>query len=279
MSRGPSMLAPVRCLTLELKDLADTQDFDLNGEIGAFYGFEYTADGYYKRKEIEDKKIPKLEQLRNIEASIIDNFEYKLVRKDNKWILTPLIGWKIKFEFISPYTYFDNQRNFRKAFNAGPIHISLIPENNSRREIEIKIYKKIQYMLHRKDSVTKEAVTRLQFMPQMPLTSEFTLIFDISIHRDDNPDDGVGISDKLAEGISISWVNLDVEALRIIVVIQKSGDEIKAISSTDKVILNVTPENLKELTYINITNLDLIGFYYTENVLSEDILSSLTTIP
>ena len=68
MSRGPAEEYPTRCTTIELKDLADTDEFDLNAEIGAIYGFEYTDEGFYKRREIDDKKIPKLEQLRNVEA-------------------------------------------------------------------------------------------------------------------------------------------------------------------------------------------------------------------
>ena len=87
MSWGPEepvLLAPTRCITTELKDLADTQDFDLNGEPGAMYGFEYTDDGYYKRREIEDKKTPKLEQLRNVNIDAYGNFEYRLFKNNNK---------------------------------------------------------------------------------------------------------------------------------------------------------------------------------------------------
>lgn len=281
MSRGPDqpvMLDPVRCATLELKDLADTEDFDLNGEIGALYGFEYTNNGYYKRAEISDKKVPKLEQLRNVVADNVGQFEYKVVKKrDNKWHLIPFIDWEIKFEFLSPFTFFDNNKYFRKSFNSGPLHVSLIPQNNSRREIAIKPYKKRQYILHRKKTVTKDAATQLEFIPKMALADEFTMIFELSV-RADNPDSlPVGVSDNLMKGILISWQNLDVESVRCTIVIQNRGEEIKAVSTSDKVILSVDPDNLKELTYINVTNLDLIGFYYTESILSDDLLKMIAS--
>lgn len=285
MSRGPDqpvMLAPIQCITVELKDLADTQDFDLNGEIGALYGFEYTDDGYYKRSEISDPKNPKLEQLRNVVADNIDNFEYKLVRtpSDNKWHLIPIIDWIIKFEFLSPYVYFSrSERTFRKALNSGPLHVSLVPMGTSRREIEINAFKNRQYLLHRKDSVTKNATTKIQFIPEMPLPDTFTMIFDISVRaQDPSPSGAVGVSDNLMRGITIAWQNLDVEALRITVAIQNNGREIKSISSSDQVLINVNTQQLTELSYINLTHLDLIGFYYTDNVLSEDILQMVTKL-
>ena len=86
MSRGPNqpvLRDPIRCITLELKDLADTEDFDSKGEIGQLYGFEYTDDGYYKRAEVTEKKIPKLEQLRNVEVPVDGFHEYKIVKKQD----------------------------------------------------------------------------------------------------------------------------------------------------------------------------------------------------
>eukprot|EP00745_Piridium_sociabile_P030721 TRINITY_DN50_c0_g2_i2.p2 TRINITY_DN50_c0_g2~~TRINITY_DN50_c0_g2_i2.p2 ORF type:complete len:284 (+),score=16.13 TRINITY_DN50_c0_g2_i2:608-1459(+) len=280
MSRGPRppvMLAPTRCTTLELKDLADTQEFDVNAEIGAVYGIEYTNDGYYKRVEVtEGKKHPKLEQLRNVEADITDDFEYKLVRKENKWHLFPVIDWEIKLEFISPYTFFGSEQTFRKAFNFGPLHVSLIAAGQSRREIEIKPFKKRQYLLHRKDSVIKKAVTKLQFLPKMPLADQFTMVFDISILKDVPVNGVVGVSDILMKGVQIAWQNLDVESLRAVVIIQNNGSELRTVSSSEKVNVTLNPSNLTELLDIDITHLDLIGFYYTESVLSAEILNRIT---
>ena len=281
MSRGPDqpvLLEPVRCTTLELKDLADTEDFDLNGEIGQLYGFEYTDDGYYKRAEITDKKVPKLEQLRNVVGENVGQLEYKIVKKkDNKWHLIPFVDWEIKFEFISPFTFFDSNKNFRKAFNSGPLHVSLVPQKNSRREIEIKPFNKRQYLLHKKKSVIKDGATQLEFIPNIPLPDEFTMIFELSVRKDD-PGPPVGVSDVMIKGILISWQNLNVESLRCTVVIQNSGEEIKVLSSSDKVILSVNPKNLTELSFINITNLDLIAFYFIEDVLSDGALEMLTGI-
>ena len=280
MSRGPeqpNLRAPTRCITVELKDLADTQDFDLNGEVEAVYGFEYTEEGHYKRAEIQDKKNPKLESLRNVEADLIENFEYKLVRVDTKWNLTPIIDWPIKYEFLSPYVYFDQQKTFRKALNSGPTHVSLVPMSTSRGEIEIKKFDK-KYLLHRKESVVKNATTKLQFMPQTPLPAQFTILLDISIQKDTEEGGVAGVSDNLMRGVSIAWQGLEVEALRMTVVIQNDGQTTKATSSSDKAILNVTPAHVTELTFINLTHLDLIGFYYTDKVLSEDILQMITTL-
>ena len=104
------------------------------------------------------------------------------------------------------------------------------------------------------------------------------MIFDISIHKDKNPDDGIGISDILMKGISISWQGLDVETLRISVVIQSDNRQIKSFVSSDKVTVNVDQNNLTKLEYIDLTHLDLIGFYCTDHVLPEEFLNSLTTI-
>ena len=273
MSRGP--VIPTRCTTIELKDLADVEDFELNGEVGAFYGFEYTEEGLYKRAEVvtEERKILRLEQLRNVEVQHIENYEYKLIRIDNKWHLIPHIDWEIQFEFLSPYTYFDRLFQFRKAINNGPLHVSLVPASTSRKEIEIKPFKKNKYLLHRKDSITKASVTRLQFVPKFPISKNFTMIFDISIRAKPG-----SVSDVLLPGLNISWRNLDTETLRILIAIQKETDDIKAIASSDKIHLSVNSDSLTELSYINLTNLDLIGFYFIEKVLSEEILQQITNI-
>ena len=105
MSRGPVILAPKTCSTIELKDLGDVQDFEKNAEIGEVYAFEYIDEGYYKRKALGDGKKPrnpKLEQLRNVEADGEDDLTYKITYKEGKWFFKPDIDWQIKFEFISP---------------------------------------------------------------------------------------------------------------------------------------------------------------------------------
>jgi len=272
MSRGPVLLAPTRCTATELKDLADTVDFDQNGEVGETYGFQYTEDGFYKRVEVsEDRKIPRLEQLRNVLGeNFYDNIEYKLKRKDNKWSLIPSIDWEVKFEFLSPYTLFANNRNFRKSLNEGPMLVSLIPDDNSRREIEIKQFNKKQYLIHRKESVTKNAVTKVNFLPKIPVSNEFTMILDISVRSNVK-----SISDVLMRGVKISWRDLTEETLRISVAIQSDSREIKSFVSSDNVVLTVT--QIDELEFINLTHLDLIGFYFTDRVLPEDLLTSLTT--
>ena len=271
MSRGPVILAPKTCQTIELKDLGDVQDFEKNAEIGEVYAFEYTDEGYYKRKALEDGKKPrnpKLEQLRNVEAEGEDNLTYKVTYKDGKWFFNPVIDWQIKFEFISPYTFYAPDKTFRKAINSGPLLISLAYETASRGELELLPFNKTQYLLHRKDSVTKPSTTKLQFVPNFTLPDQYTMIIDISVKLD-------RATFGLMRGIDINWKDLDVESLRAAVMIQNSGDNVQATVSSDKVNLSITPDQLTELVSINLQYVDLIAFYYTDAVLSEKQLQDL----
>ena len=108
-SPGPEIKTPKICQTIELKDLADIQDFEDDGAVGATYGFELTSNGYYKRREIELKaSLPKLEQLKNVDAkSATTDADYFLKKEGREWKITEFIKdipWLLKFVFISPYT-------------------------------------------------------------------------------------------------------------------------------------------------------------------------------
>lgn len=269
MSRGPVLLQPVSCSSLELKDLADLHDFELKAEIGATFGFEYLDTGLYKRKEIDVKKTPKLEHLRNVDIDVLENYYYKLLRENNKWFFIPVIDWEIQFVFQSPRT-FHSKRTFRKTLNSGPTLISLVPGNNSRNEIEIEQYEK-SYLLRRKDSVTKESVTDIHFIPQMKTHETFTMVFELIVKERLSP--VVGVSGKIMEGITVSWQRLDQDSLRVIIFVQKTHDGYQATSTNNKV--TVSPDKITQLMYINITHLDLIAFYYTEKVLSSDVLRKI----
>ena len=271
MSRGPSQdLAPVRCTTLELKDLADTDDFNLNGEIGTIYGFEYTDSGYYKRREINDKIVPRLEQLRNVAADIIGDHEYKINRVKNKWHLSPIIEWDVKFEFISPYTLFDPQRRFRKAFNAGPIHTSLVPSTDSRGNIEVKPFNK-QFMLHR---IIGASVSGLNFVPEVELAEEFTVIIKLMIH-DDSLDNSEKQSKIVMNGIQINWTALKKEDQNVIIIVRKDESGMRATCSKEQIDVTLLPARFPNLRIIFIKHFDLIGLHYIETNLSDEILKTI----
>ena len=268
MSRGPVLNQPVSCSSLELKDLADVEDFELIAEVGVTYGFEF-SNSVYKRKEIEANQPRKLEQLRNVEADLIENHEYKLLREGNQWLLIPVHHWEIKFTFESPCTYFFKNKTFRKSFNTGPTLVTFGPGNNSKGEIEVLPHNKT-YFLHRKDSVTKDAITDIQFIPQQPLHKTFTMVFELFAKERSGP--VVGVSMALMQGIRLVWDRLDQDTLRVNIIIQKTPDGIGGGSTSDKVTVSVNEQQLTNLSTINITHVDLIGFYYSEEALSQEFL-------
>lgn len=274
MSRGPVIKIPPRCTTLELKDLADTIDFDLSGEVGSLYGFEYTDEGFYKRSEIDDKKAPKLEQLKNVKVPYTGDYEYKIRREDNKWHITPIIDWDIMFEFTSPYILFDFQRRFRKALNKGPLHVSLIA-GFSREKIEIQSESK-QYFLHKKDSVSKDDV-QIEFFPETQLADNFTLVFILSIRQDSLINDARGSAESklLLGGIHLNWNKVSANERKLAVVILKANNpkiSLEGFCSNQKVDVTILPSALRNLNVVNISHFDLLGLYYTDVALPKEII-------
>ena len=272
MSRGPEINAPKTCPTIELKDLADVQDFEKNAEVGEVYAFEYTNEGYYKRKAVDDEKRPrnpKLEQLRNVEIELPpqDDVAYYVTHKGNKWHFKPSIDWLIKFEFISPYTFYSLDKTFRKAINAGPIHMALVYESASIGELEVLPIEQNarQYKLHRKDTVTKPSTTKIRFLPNFTLNNQYTMMFVLSITVERE-------SFLFMTGIDIDWKDLTDGPLRFAIVIQNDGTSVQANASNNKVNLNVTPDQLTTLSSLNLQHTDLIAFYYTDAVLSGEQL-------
>ena len=109
-----------------------------------------------------------------MKAQDLGDYAYKIRREDNKWHITPILDWEMKFGFFSPYTLFDAERRFRKAINAGPWHVSLIP-GISREKIEINIMpSKKHYFLHKKDSV--QDTTELEFFSCTTLSRKFYFV-------------------------------------------------------------------------------------------------------
>ena len=271
MSRGPAEeMFPTRCTTIELKDLADTDEFDLNAEVGTIYGFEYTDEGFYKRREIDDKKIPKLEQLRNVEAEPLFNADYEINRQDGKRFFRPKVKWDIKFEFISPYTLFDVQMKFRKALNSRPVHCSLVPDLESRGKIEVK-----DYSLH------STLGSGLTFIPQIPFSDNFTLIFDVIIKDGSLDNSNNNSSIEIIDGVSMNWLNLTKDKQNVTVVIRKDGDGIngmKFAASVDEVTIHIVPKRLSGLNSFNLTHFNLKGLYYRRTDLPDKLIQMLTSL-
>lgn len=277
MSRGPNgpnQEHPARCTTIELKDLADTDEFDLSAEVGSVYGFEYTDAGFYKRIEIEDKKTPKLEQLRNVTADSLFNAEYRVIRIGPRWFFRPKVTWDIKYEFISPYTLFDLQNKFRKAFNAGRVHCSLVPNSESRGKIEIKELER-QYML------SSTTASGLNFIPQIDFSEHFTLIFEVII-RDDHLDNSVdNQSIEILGGVQMNWLRLTKDKNNVTVVLRKDGEGVNGMrfaASVDEVTIHIVPVKMNGLKFFDLTRCDLVGLYYKRTDLPDKLIEMLTTL-
>ena len=273
-SRGPEIKVPVNCTTIELKDLADVIDFDDRGEVGEIYGFEFTDNGLYKRKEIDVKiKNPKFSQLRDVHFDDPrENINYFLKYDNKKWTLVPSVNvdWEVRFEFISPFTLVSKDFTFRKALNSGPLIVSLISDAQSRGKIAVKPYMKNKYVIHRKDNIDFGAQeTVLEFIPKIEIGDSFTMIFDI-ILRPSNK----SVSTTIMKGINFSWRDIGDEEIRVFVAIQKKKDvkDVNAVASNESLEILVNKENLTHLEQINLTHLDLIAFYYTDKVINEDEL-------
>ena len=272
-SRGPEIKVPTHCPTIELKDLADVIDFEDRGEIGGTYAFEFTDAGFYKRKEIETDvkpRFPKFNQIRDVEVGDFkSDIDYRLRHTKNKWTLIPIVepDWEVKFEFRSPYTLISKDYTFRKAINAGPLIVALIPDRESRGKIAIKPYMRNKYVVHRKESVTGKVETVLDFLPKIDIGDNFTMIFDMIIRPSEK-----SVSTRIMKGMQFSWRDIGTEQIRVFVAIRKEEGvkEFLAASSNNSLQIDVDKENLTQLEQINLTHLDLIGFYFTDKVLTDN---------
>ena len=88
MATGPQV--PKACTSIELKDLSDLLNFDDEAEVDAVYAFQFTDEGYYKRKEIDDDKkprFPKFDQIRDVDTSGYQaDTQYNLAHVGKKWV-------------------------------------------------------------------------------------------------------------------------------------------------------------------------------------------------
>lgn len=301
MATGPKI--PISCTTIELKDLADITDFEKEGEVDAIYALQLTQDGYYKRKEIDDNnkpRFPKFDQLRNVEtdgyqedtkynlvhkdkkwilqettfddlvdtSNFTENIQYNIVHKNGKWIIVNEdIDWLIKFEFKSPVTLVGKTNTLKKALNSGPLLTSLIPLGS---DIAVKPFKRNQYLIHRLDTAT--GATILNFQPEVVLGNQATIILDLVVKPLNDKIAKTALINTLSDGISIEWTPTEVEEVRTVIAIDKDGSTVRKMSSDNKINLSLDPTKFTSLKSINLTHVELIGFYYIDRVLPEEVL-------
>ena len=272
MSRGPSI--PVKCSTIELKYLADTLDFDKEGKEGSIYGLELNEKGLYVRKEIEENKqqFPKLQQIRDLDTTSAENDkEYNLKRVNNKWIINSLpvkIPWLILFEFFSPHTLIGNDNTFRKCLNQGPQLISLVPAISDT--IKIKPFLQDKYTVYVSDVTERK---KLEFKPPIALGQSWTIMIDLMLLKA-NASINKQITDILT-GVRISWT--ETTDTRVKLFIQNNNGSIVSKSTSDQMSID-TARLTNMIEWMEVTNVNLIGFYFTASVLTEYQLAILSGI-
>lgn len=277
MSIGPQI--PVTCPTIELKDLADTIDFDANAIVGSIYGFEFTQNGYYKRALVPavpevpsvppsvPSEKPSIDQLKDFNAGKVDpDFKYAITKRENIWSLTPVdteLDWLIKFKCESPYTFIGPDNKFKKIINAGPMLVSLVPDENNRETIEVKAYKKSNYVLHKRETAGKNVRVILQ--PPLQLGSTAMIVLDIIAHRPTQRNFNV------IPQVSLSWVDLDEDPRRVTVFMKKRENEnqFSVFTSSPKITFVPVPNPIDRIAQISLDNVDLLAFYFSDQIFSD----------
>ena len=270
-SSGP--VIPKRCQTLELKDLADIDEFDLEGEPGEIYGLLLTADGRYIRKPIVNEEDPglSLNELRDVNTQNTKNgIKYLLKKQGKNWKLEPYsdIAWDIMYTFKSGFTFKKDPNVFRKSFNEGFAYVSLAPMDNSKGNVLINGFKEKRHVLVKKDGV--DADIEVQFIPNIKLPKQFTIVLDLIAPRPTNQ-----VNVEIMSGLEISYKPADVteEPFRFVVSLQKNANsDVKTFISNQKIKLKVT--NLNKLEKINLNNVGLIAFYYSDEFLTKQELET-----
>lgn len=269
MSRGP--VIPAKCSTIQLSDLADVLDFDKEGAEEVTYGFEINQDGLYVRKEIEERnqQFPKLVQIRDLNiVRAVDGAQHELIRNGNKWQVRPIksvIFWPIKIEFRSPFTMIGYGNIFRKSLNQGPLIVSLVPEQPET--IIVDLFRVNKYLIKRQAGAPDPVAV---FKPETALGNQWSMVWDIKL-----PQTPRQVSMKLMQGINLTWGPLP-EAKRGQIFIQKRNEG-EVLSNNNIQGLDVTVKfSISSLDKILLNDLSLIGFYYTNELLSESQINSIT---
>lgn len=254
-STGP--VIPKRCQTLELKDLADLDDFEDQGETGEIYGFQLTADGRYVRKPIqnEDETALSFNELRDVNANNTKNgIKYMLKKQGNKWKLEPNsdIKWDIVFSFKSGFTFVKDPNIFRKAFNEAFTFVSIVPTNESKGNLLLKTYKE-KHVLTRNNDGTRAV---LNVIPEINLPQEFTLILELIAPKPTTND-----VTEIIPGLTFSVRPADVneDPFHFIITVQKNNNNIRTFSSHNK--MQLTANNFRKISKIDINDIGLISFH------------------
>lgn len=273
-SPGPEIRTPKICQTIELKDLADIQDFEDDGPVGAVFGFELTTNGYYKRREIDIKTaIPRLEQLKNVDAkSATTDADYFLKKEGREWKITEFIKdipWLLKFEFISPYALVKEPNYLSKVLNAGPLIHSLVPEN--KVDVKTTRYKGTKYMLQKTQAADNEV--NLKLIPTITLGVGYTIVLDVIFKA------RIGNDVDIINGLNLSWTEEQIpkERQRVLMyVIKNAKSPDITFKSNFPVLRRILVQDLN-LDLIYITYIDLLGLYYIDKGLSESELNQVAS--
>jgi len=278
MSVGPKPIYPQTCPTLELKDLSDVIDFDLASEEGELFGFEYTDTGKYRRRAIDDKKLFKLGQLRDVVVPVspVDKQKYTLTRDGTKWVVSSIpdpIRWDISFKMISPYVLTEDGRTLRKVMNSGPLLVSLVPHHSSRNNVKLIEQEDGKYLL----TAIDHSKGYLEFVPVYNIRDEATLIYEFTIKSVE----GLRDEHEISRGIKIKWDRAKLTANnitnkdRVLVMIGKKGDQTAVHSSLPEALtVELQPAAKVTLGNIDLKQIDLISFYFASKSYDPSILET-----
>ena len=265
-STGP--IIPKRCPTIQLSDLSDVDDFDVGGESGEIYGLQLTADGRYVRKPIQNEDDPalSLNELRDVNTSNTKNgIKYMLKKQGQKYKLEPYsdLIWDVVYTFKSGFTFLKPPNIFKKSTNEAFALTSLVPLNDSKGNVLVEGFKDKRHVLVKKDGV--DANIEVQFIPQMPLPKQFTIILDLIAPK---PTGQVNI--EIISGLQISYSPADVteEPFRFVLTLHKGpNSNIKTYTSNKNIQPKVT--NFTKLDKINLDHIGLIAFYFSDELFTK----------
>ena len=109
------------------------------------------------------------------------------------------------------------------------------------------------------------------FTPTYKLGNEATLVYEIVI----KPIDGEPDEHEISSGIVIKWkrAELKSETERVFILLRKTAaDQINVLASAKSVTVETKPKAKNFLYDIDLRKIDLISFYFSNQLLSEEIL-------
>ena len=276
---GPEILFPIKCASVQLSDLSDVTGFEAEGEVGDVYGFSLNENGVYERAEIDTKKKPTMPYFNQLRDVIVrdakPDIPYLLKKSNGKWIVIPhlKIDWLIKYTFVSPYVFKTKNNILRKVLNEGSLHVSLSVDKGSFNDIKV-LPRDNKYAVLQREGVTKDSL--LRFVPEFDLPNAYTLIIDLVLHTKQTMRT---FNTRLITGLIISMKIQDPteQKSRVVISLQKNGDDIVSQSSKQNLIVSASSDTFKKLDVINVNGVEILGFYYVDKALSADELDILMT--